>query len=97
MNTEHYLILGSLVFCIGLFIVLTKNNAILILMGLELIFNASNINLVAVSNLYDGQIFALFIIVVAACELAIALALVYKIYHFFEDSDPSKYNKLGES
>ena len=93
--------IGSFLFCTGLFLVLTKKNAILILMGLELIFNGANVNLVGASAFssepLQGQMLALFVIVVAACELTIALALVYKLHHFYNDSDVEALNDLGES
>ncbi|WP_040398391.1 NADH-quinone oxidoreductase subunit NuoK, partial [Cesiribacter andamanensis] len=77
---SHYLILATLLFCIGLAVVLTRRNAIAVLIGLELMLNAANINLVAFSRydgaLLQGQLFALFVIVVAAAEAAVALALV---------------------
>lgn len=101
MTLEQYLIIGTLLFCIGLFIALTRSNVILVLMGLELIFNGANVNLVGISahhsNPMEGQMFALFVIVVAACELAIALALIYKLYHHFQGSDPELFRDLGES
>lgn len=101
MTAAEYLIIACLLFSIGLFIVLTRKNVILILMGLELIFNGANVNLIAVvsntENAIQGQMFALFIMVVAACELAIALALIYKLYYYFRESDPDVFQDLGES
>ena len=81
--------------------VLTRRNAILILIGLELIFNGINVNLIGISSnselAIQGQVFSLFVMVVAACELAIALALVYKLYYHFNQSDPDSFQELGES
>ncbi len=87
ISVEYYLIIGATLFCIGLAVVITKQNAIVVLMGVELMLNAANINLVAFSRFdpqrLQGQLFSLFVIVVAAAEAAVALALVLKIYQFF--------------
>jgi len=81
----YYLILGAAVFCIGLYGALVRRNAVGILMALELMFNAVNINLVAFSRaitpkLMSGQIFAMFVIAVAAAEAAIGLAIIIALY-----------------
>jgi len=80
-----YLILGAALFCIGLYGALARRNAIGILMAIELMLNAVNINLVAfwrhiTPTLVTGQMFALFVIAVAAAEAAVGLALVIAIY-----------------
>src|SRR5688500_11383959 len=84
----HYLYIGALLFCIGIVIIITKRNAIVVLMGIELILNAANLNLIAFSqydsNRLQGQLFALFVIVVAACEAAVALAIVLRVYQYFQ-------------
>jgi NADH-quinone oxidoreductase subunit K len=82
-----FLILGAFMFSSGLFAALGRRNAIAVLMGIELMLNAANINLVAfwrygvtpMQNL-DGQIFALFVIAVAAAEVAVGLALIISVY-----------------
>ncbi len=82
-----YLVLAAFVFSSGLFAALGRRNAIAVLMGIELMLNAANINLIAfwrygvapVENL-DGQIFALFVIAVAAAEVAVGLALIISVY-----------------
>lgn len=82
-----YLILAAFMFSSGLFAALGRRNAIAVLMGIELMLNAANINLVAfwrygvtpAANL-DGQIFALFVIAVAAAEVAVGLALIISVY-----------------
>ncbi|MEA1980630.1 MAG: NADH-quinone oxidoreductase subunit NuoK [candidate division Zixibacteria bacterium] len=81
----HYLVLAAILFSIGLYGVLTRRNIIGILMSLELMFNAANINFVTfnryiISEGLTGQIFALFVIVVAAAEAVVGLALVLLIY-----------------
>ena len=94
----HYLILATLLFCIGLAVAITRRNAIAVLIGLELMLNAANINLVAFSRydglLLQGQMFALFVIVVAAAEAAVALALVVRVYSFYKVADLDKLNEL---
>ena len=81
---EHYLILSAALFSLGLFGVLTRKNAINVLMSVELLLNSANINLVAFSRYSSsdvtGQIFAVFVIVVAACEAAVALAIILSLY-----------------
>jgi NADH:ubiquinone oxidoreductase subunit K len=81
----YYLALAAILFAIGLFGVITRRNAIGILMSLELMFNAANINFVTFNKFIanagmTGQIFALFIIVVAAAEATVGLAIVLLIY-----------------
>lgn len=88
VGLTHYLVLAFLLFCVGLYGVLTRRNAIGVLMGLELMFNAVNINLVAFSRSSNfssasqaaGQVFAVFILAVAAAEAAVGLAIVVCLY-----------------
>lgn len=91
IGLTHYLIVSLLVFLFGLFCVLTRRNAIGILMGVELILNAANINYLAFarfgSGQYDGQIFAIFVIMLAAAEATIGLAIVLGIYQTFHTID----------
>ncbi len=79
----HYLAVGLALFCLGLFCVLTRRNAIGVLMGVELILNAANVNFIAFSRFgvagYDGQVFSIFVIMLAAADAAIALAIVLGI------------------
>ena len=85
---EHILLLGAVLFCLGLLAVITKRHVIVVLMGIELIFNAANLNLVAFSrfdpDLLQGQVFAIFVMVIAAAETAIALAIILKVYQLFK-------------
>jgi len=86
-------------FSIGLYGVLAKRNAVIILMCIELMLNAVNITLVAFSRyvvpaLLTGQIFAIFVIVVAAAEIAVGLAIILAIYRHLEDIDVTKINLL---
>ncbi len=81
----HYIVLSAILFGIGIFGILTRRNAIGILMSLELIFNAVNINMVAFSKFFTpievyGELFAIFIIAVAAAESVLGLAIILAIY-----------------
>ena len=88
ITLEHYLIVGAMLFCLGILAVVTRRNAIMVLMGVELILNAANINLVAFSRFsaagIDGQVFAIFVIILAAAEAAVALAIVLNIYRNYQ-------------
>ncbi len=85
IGLNHYLVVAALVFCAGVFVMVTKRNAIGILIGVELVLNAVSINLVAFwryqgSGGADGQIMALFVIVLAAAEAALAVAICTNFY-----------------
>mgnify|MGYP001274455733 CR=1 FL=1 len=93
----HYLGLASLLFCIGLYGVLTRRNAVAVLMSLELMFNAVNINLVAFSHYrpeITGLAFSLFVIAIAACEVTVGVALVLSVYRNQKDIDLNKATSL---
>jgi NADH:ubiquinone oxidoreductase subunit K len=99
MELSHYLTLSAILFAIGFYGVLTRRNAISILMALELMFNAANINLVAFNRFiqpdaYLGQIFAIFIIVIAAAEATVGLAIVILIYRNWRGIDVDRVNLL---
>ena len=83
MLLNQFLLLGAVLFCIGVYGVIARKNAVMVLMSIELILNSVNINLLAFS-LYngnvDGNVFALFIIAVAAAEVGVGLALVLLVY-----------------
>ena len=83
MLINQFLLLGAVLFCIGVYGVIARKNAVLVLMSIELILNSVNINLLAFSlrnGDVNGQVFALYIIAVAAAEVGIGLALVLLIY-----------------
>jgi NADH:ubiquinone oxidoreductase subunit K len=83
MWLNQFLFLAAILFCIGVFGVLSRKNAVLMLMSIELILNAVNINLVAFGSYnqdISGQVFALFVIAVAAAEVGVGLAIVLLIY-----------------
>ena len=93
----HYLVLASALFCLGIFGLLTRRNAVGVLMSIELMFNAVNINFVAFSrylspDALSGQIFALFVITIAAAEAAVGLAIVILIYRNFRGIEVDKIN-----
>lgn len=85
---EIYLAMGALLFCVGVFLILTRRNAIMALLGIELILNASNLNFVAFSNYVpgamEGQMAALFVIVLAAAEVAVAFSIILTVYQRFK-------------
>jgi NAD(P)H-quinone oxidoreductase subunit 4L len=89
VTLEHYLILSAILFCIGVFGLLTRRNAVGVLMAIELMFNSANINFVAFSRFITpealtGQIFAVFVITIAAAEAAVGLAIVIQMYRNFD-------------
>ncbi len=99
ISLEHYLILSAILFSIGLYGALAKRNAIVILMSIELMLNAVNIAMVAFSRyivplLLTGQVFALFIMVVAAAEVAVGLAIIIAIYRSRETIDATEVNLM---
>jgi NAD(P)H-quinone oxidoreductase subunit 4L len=80
---NQFLLLGAVLFCLGVYGVLARRNAVLVLMSIELILNAVNINLVAFGALHGsvaGAVFALFVIAIAAAEVGVGLAIVLLIY-----------------
>lgn len=95
---QHYLFISAVLFCIGLYAVISKRNGIQVLIGIEFIINAAVLNFVAFGK-YDkinmgGQLFALFSIVLAAAGVAIALAIFLNVYKKIKTIDPSKADKL---
>ncbi|QCC52204.1 NADH-quinone oxidoreductase subunit NuoK [Halapricum salinum] len=90
IDVQWYLLLSAGLFCIGLFGVLTRRNALIFLMSVELMLNAANINLIAFSQRFghvDGQVFALFGMALAAAEVAIGLGIILVLYRNFGDID----------
>jgi len=98
LTLNHFVVLSAILFAIGLFCVVTRRNAIGILMGVELILNSANLNYVAFARYgrggYDGQTFAIFVIMLAAAEAAIGLAIVLGIYQRFETIDVEATDRL---
>lgn len=96
---QHYLMLAGVLFALGLFGVITRRNTIGVLMSLELMFNAANINLVTFNNfvpsdVLSGQMFSIFIIVVAAAEATIGLAIVLLIYRNWQGIDTDTFGVM---
>jgi NAD(P)H-quinone oxidoreductase subunit 4L len=99
IGLTHYLVLSAVLFCIGFYGALTRRNAVIILMCIELMLNAVNISLIAFSSyivpqLLTGQVFAIFVMVVAAAEVAVGLAIVLAIFRHFKDIDIDNINLL---
>jgi NADH-quinone oxidoreductase subunit K len=96
----HFLVLSGLLFSFGLFAVVTRRNAIMVLMGVELILNAANINFIAfsryVTTSLDGHVVAIFVIILAAAEAAIMLAIVLNIYQNFNTVNVDEINQLKD-
>jgi NADH-quinone oxidoreductase subunit K len=87
---EYYLVLSAAVFCIGLFGILTRRNALMFLMSVELMLNAASINLVAFSFQWGnltGQVFALFTMALAAAEVAVGIGIILVLYRNFAGVD----------
>ena len=100
IGLTHYLVIGAILFSLGLYAVLTRRNAISILMGVELILNSANVNYVAFAHFssgnMDGQIYAIFVIMLAAAEAAIGLAIVLAIFQTFHTIDVAATETLKE-
>ena len=96
---EHFLILSAILFSIGIYGVLTRRNAVLILMSVELMLNAASINMVAFAayaspEQFIGIIFAIFIITVAAAEVGLALAIILRIFRVWHTTNVDEVNEL---
>jgi len=97
MQLNQFLLLSAFLFCTGVYGVLARRNAVLVLMSVELMLNAVNINLVAFSafsNTVSGQVFALFVITVAAAEVGVGLAIVLLIYRNLQSPDLDTIDQL---
>jgi NADH:ubiquinone oxidoreductase subunit K len=107
ITLNHFLVVSAMLFCIGLYGALAKRNAVAILMGIELMFNAVNVALVAFSRfggastvtgqppvLLTGQVFVIFILTVAAAEAALGLAIIFAIYRRRDTIDADRLNLL---
>jgi NADH-quinone oxidoreductase subunit K len=99
IGLNHFLILAAFMFCCGIYVMTIKRNAVGILIGVELILNAANINLVGFSRYQvgniDGQISALFVIVLAAAEAAIAIAIFVNFYNNLATIDVDRGDMLS--
>lgn len=100
VGLTHFLIISAILFSLGIYGIVTRKNAVMVLMGIELVLNAANINFVAFSRFGNfglgGQAIALFVIVLAAAEAAIALAIVLNIYKTFTNVNVDEIDNLKE-
>jgi NAD(P)H-quinone oxidoreductase subunit 4L len=100
IGLEHVLVVGALLFSIGLFVALSRRNAVGVLMGIELMLNSVNLNLIGFARFVDsprpidGQVFAIFVITVAAAEASVALALAVSVYRLRSTIDVDRLNIL---
>ncbi len=100
IGLTHYLIISILLFALGVFGIATRKNAILVLMGLELILNSANINFIAFARFggmnIEGHVAVIFVIILAAAEVAVALAIILNIYQNFRHVDVDEINQLKD-
>ncbi|MCX5997002.1 MAG: NADH-quinone oxidoreductase subunit NuoK [Chloroflexi bacterium] len=99
VGLDQFLVLSAVLFCIGLFGVLTQRNVIKIIMCVEIMLNAVNITLIAFSRyvtpvILTGQLFAIFVMVVAAAEVAVGIAIIFAAYRNRESVDIENFNIL---
>ena len=98
ITVTHYLMISAVLLASGLFCIITRKNAVALLMGIELILNAANLNLVAFSRFVtgdiEGQVFALFGILLAAAEAVVALAIVLQVFRAFDTVDVDTTREL---
>ena len=100
IDLEHVLVVAALLFSIGLYIALSRRSAVGVLMGIELMLNAVNLNLVGFARFVesprpiDGQVFSVFVITIAAAEAAVALALAVAVYKLKQSIDVDRLNLL---
>ena len=100
VGLEAYLAVSAVLFGLGIVAIVTRRNVIYVLMGIEMILNAANINFVAFNrfgaNGLEGRMFAIFTIILAAAEAAVALAIVLNVFHLFHSVKPSEADLLRE-
>lgn len=100
MGLGAYIAVSAALFALGLVTILVRRNVLYVLMGIEMILNAANINFVAFSRFngdaLDGRMFAIFVIILAAAEAAVALAIVLNVFHLFNSVKPSEADLLRE-
>lgn len=100
IDLEHVLVVAALLFSIGLYIALSRRNAVGVLMGIELMLNSVNLNLIGFARFVespraiDGQVFSVFIITIAAAEAAVALGLAVAVYKLKQSIDVDRLNLL---
>ena len=105
VGPSHYLVVGAILFVAGVVCMVTKRNALGVLMGIELVLNGANVNFIAFGSDYltagsphaiglDGQLIAMFVIVLAAAEAAVALAIVFSFYNNHATVDVDQADEL---
>lgn len=99
IQLEYFLLIAAALFCIGIYGLITSRNAVRVLMSIELLLNAVNLNLIGFSNYLDplkikGQVFAVFVITIAAAESAVGLAIILAIYRNRDTIDMEQFNLL---
>jgi NADH:ubiquinone oxidoreductase subunit K len=98
MILPYYLYLGAFLFSTGLFIAITKRNVIFVLIGIELILNGANLVLASFSAFdpqINGQIFAIFSVVLTVCEVSIALAILLNVFQYYKSSNLDELKEVG--
>ena len=100
MGLEAYLAVGAALFTLGVVCIVTRRNVLYVLMGIEMILNSANINFVAFNRFgsgdVDGHMMAIFVIILAAAEAAVALGIVLQLFHHFPTIDVSKPRSLSD-
>ena len=100
MGLGAYVAVSAILFALGIICILVRRNVLYVLMGIEMILNAANINFVAFNRFngdgLDGRMFAIFVIILAAAEAAVALAIVLNVFHMFQSVKPSEADLLRE-
>lgn len=100
IGLSHFLVISAILFGMGIFAVITRKNAILVLMGLELILNSANLNFIAFARYggmnINGDIAALFVMILAAAEAAVALAIVLNIYQNYRHVNVDEIDSLKD-
>ncbi|MCT1525432.1 NADH-quinone oxidoreductase subunit NuoK [Sphingobacterium hotanense] len=100
MTLTDFLVVSAILFCIGLYAIVAKRNAIMVLIGIELIINAAILNFVAFGRYdkvnYGGQVFALFAIVLAAAAVAVGLAIILNVYRKYKTINPDNITDLRD-
>lgn len=100
MGLEAYVAVSAALFALGIVAIIVRRNVLYVLMGIEMILNAANINFVAFNRFngdgLEGRMFAIFVIILAAAEAAVALAIVLNVFHLFQSIKPGEVNLLRE-
>ena len=100
MALGAYIAVSAILFAVGVVCIVSRRNMIYVLMGIEMILNAANINFVAFNRFngdaMDGRMFAIFVIILAAAEAAVALGIILNVYHLFESIKPSDVDLMRD-